>query len=260
MNVADSPQNPAEMSERRRKSLGEGVYATIAGQIASGELPAGHLLPKEEELATEYGVSRTVLREALIRLRYEGQIETKRGIGNRVAGPPLARSEPMFEPAAPHSIADLQACFEYRMGVEPEIAALAAMRADRLDLTRIEAAAAALEQVLRSGELGAEQDIAFHTAITLASHNTYYIRTISAIAVPVEIGMKIAGTLAPSDPTARLQTTLDEHRAILQAIRDGNAEAARAAMRHHIESSMARVFTGAASTRQPSALQRDLRA
>lgn len=238
-----------DQSPRRRPTLAEGLYATIAGQIASGELVAGRLLPKEEELAAEYGVSRTVLREALLRLRYEGQIETKRGTGNRVVGPVPTRAAPMFEPSAPHSISDLQACFEFRMGIEPEISALAASRASRSDLTRIEAAAVALEQVIRSGDLGAEQDIAFHTAITLASQNTYYIRTISAIAVPVEIGMKVAATLAPADPTARLQTTLDEHRAILQAIRDGNPDAARQAMRTHIEGSMTRVFTGAASAR-----------
>lgn len=228
----------------RHRSLGESLYQTLAEQIASGSLPPGSLLPKEAEMAAQYGVSRTVLREALVRLRYEGQIESKRGTGNRVVGPAIARAEPIFAPAPPHSIADLQACFEFRLGVEPNIAALAAQRADRYDLNRIEAAAAALEQVIRSGELGARQDIAFHTAITQAARNTYYVRTISAIAIPVEIGMKVAATLAPTDPKARLQTTLDEHRAILQAIHDHDSEAARAAMRHHIESSMARVFTG----------------
>ncbi|RDW14733.1 FadR/GntR family transcriptional regulator [Paracoccus thiocyanatus] len=241
-----SGDEPSHSSLGRHRSLGENLYQTIAEQIASGGLPPGSLLPKEAEMAVQYGVSRTVLREALVRLRYEGQIESKRGTGNRVVGPAIARTEPIFAPAPPHSIADLRACFEFRLGVEPNIAALAAQRADRYDLNRIEAAAAALEHVIRSGELGAPQDIAFHTAITQAARNTYYVRTISAIAVPVEIGMKVAATLAPADPKARLQTTLDEHRAILQAIRDRDPEAARVAMRHHIESSMARVFTGAA--------------
>jgi GntR family transcriptional repressor for pyruvate dehydrogenase complex len=244
MSLIDPLSSDASRPEGRRGNLSDSVYDAIANKIASGGYAPGQLLPKEEELAQEYGVSRTVLREALIRLRHEGQIESKRGTGNRIVGPQVLRPAPMFVPVQPHSIADLQACFEFRQGLEPNIAALAALRADRSDLERIAASATALEKVVRSGSLGAEEDIAFHTAITMATRNTYYIRTITAIAVPVEVGMRIAGALAPTDPAARLQTTLDEHRAILRALEAQDPDAARQAMERHIEASMARVFTG----------------
>jgi GntR family transcriptional regulator, transcriptional repressor for pyruvate dehydrogenase complex len=243
----DDPYAPppgASGGPRRTGNLSESVYDSILGRIVSGALPSGTLLPREGELAIEFGISRTVLREALARLRYEGLIVSKRGTGNRVVGSPTARPSPIFPSTPPHSIAELQACFEFRLGIEPNIAALAAERANRSDLEHIEASAKAFERAVEVGELGAEQDIAFHTAITRASQNSFYVRTIAAIAVPVEIGMRIARTLSTAPPPDRLATTIDEHRAILAALATGAPEQARAAMRRHIEASMERVFGG----------------
>ncbi|MCV9938304.1 FadR family transcriptional regulator [Boseaceae bacterium BT-24-1] len=228
-------------SRAARGSLSEGVHATIRERIASGELSKGSLLPREEDLALQLGVSRTVLREALARLRHDGLIVSKRGTGNRVVGP---QGKTIFEAAPPHSIADLEACYEFRLGIEPEIAALASQRAEPDSLRRITEAARRLEIVVASGELGAEQDLAFHAAIASATQNHYYIQTIAAIAKPVEIGMQIARMLSSGAPAERLATTISEHRAILSALQEKDAAASRAAMERHIIASQRRVFVG----------------
>jgi DNA-binding FadR family transcriptional regulator len=229
-----------------RGSLSEGIHETIRERIASGELPKGSLLPREEDLALQLGVSRTVLREALARLRHDGLIESKRGTGNRVIGP---QAKTIFEAATPNSIADLEACYEFRLGIEPEIAALASQRIEADSLRRISEAARQLEIVVASGELGAEQDLAFHAAIASATQNSYYIQTIAAIAKPVEVGMRIARMLSSGISVERLVTTITEHRAILSALQKKDPAAARAAMEQHILASRQRVFVGARGNR-----------
>lgn len=224
------------------RSLSDGVYASLLDRVLLGELKPGDLLPKEDELALSLNVSRTVLREALARLRHEGLIDSKRGTGNRVIGTGLNRSVPIFAAEGANSVAELQACFEFRLGLEPVIAAAAALRANRSDLMQIENAAQALEAAVLSNSLGADEDIAFHTAIAAATHNSFYLRTIAAIARPVEVGMQVARALSSGRQGERLTTTIAEHRSILDALVNGNAEAAQNAMRQHLESTIRRVF------------------
>ncbi|RIY01403.1 FadR family transcriptional regulator [Aureimonas flava] len=233
----------AATPRRNGESLSEGVYGSIRARIDAGEFPQGSLLPREDELALAFGVSRTVLREALTRLRHDGLIASKRGTGNRVLE---ERRPTIFQAAPAHSIADLEACYKFRYGVEPEIAALAAERADREATGRIEASARRLEAVVASGHLGPEHDLAFHAAVAEATRNSYYIQTIAAIAKPVEVGLKVAAALSPIEPVRRLTPTITEHRAILSAIEAGDPNAARLAMQAHIRASRERVFVGAA--------------
>ena len=222
-------------------SLSEDVYHSFRSRIISGSLPAGTLLSREDMLSGELGVSRTVLREALARLRHDGLIESKKGTGSRV----LQYQQPtIFQITPLHSIAELQACYEFRYGVEPDIAALAAERADELEIRRIENCAREMEAVVSSGNLGAEQDLAFHAAIATAAKNAYYIQTIAAIAGPVEVGLRVASALTPAPSHERLSATISEHQAIVDAIRNGDPAAARDAMQRHIKASRERVFIG----------------
>lgn len=229
---------------RQAGSLSQTVYDRLHGRIASGDLAPGDLLPKEDLLAADMGVSRTVLREALAQLRHEGIIESKRGTGSRVIGLTRVGTPPIFAPAPPTSIADLQSCYEFRLGIEPCIAALAAERAGPEDLAALETTMHAFETAALAGELAANEDIAFHTALTRAARNSFYDRTIAAIAVPVEVGMQIARSFTGGRPVDRMSTTIAEHRAIVDAIRARDPQAARDAMCRHIEASMQRVFVG----------------
>ncbi len=234
--------NDTEEEDRGRgRGLGDQVYTRLRTRITSGELGAGILLPRESDFAEQLGVSRTVLREALARLRHEGLVESKRGTGTRVLG---ASVPSIFAAAAPHSIADLEACYEFRMGLEPEVAALAARRRNAGGLDLIRQAHRAFEACAARDELGAAEDLAFHAAIAAATRNDYYIQTIAAIAKPVEVGLGIAKAFGPLRAADRLAPTIAEHRAIVESIGAQDPEAARAAMRAHVRASRDRVFQG----------------
>jgi len=234
----------ASLSEAPRvagKALSDGVYAAIYQRIASGEWSEGLRLPTEIELGQQFGVSRTVIREALLRLRIDGLITSKQGAGIHVSGRP-SRSVLSF--AQPGSIADIQRCYEFRVGTEGEAAFLAAERRSPDKIEAIEAALAAMETCIRNDGLGAEEDIQFHLAVASATENDYYLGTIESVAQAIRIAMKIASTLSPLPPGERLRLAYDEHNKILAAIRSGRAEEARRLMRAHIESSRRRVFVG----------------
>ena len=108
-------------------TLAQRVVAGLKGKILAGDLPPGHKLPSEAELIGEYGVSRTVIREAVSRLRAEGLVETFQGRGSFV----LAMPEPTsftVESAAIRSHRDVLDMLDFRLGIECEAAALAAAR------------------------------------------------------------------------------------------------------------------------------------
>lgn len=217
------------------------VYTEMFKRIECGQWPTNVLLPREEELAVIFKVSRTVIREALARLRSEGMIVSKRGSGSRITGKPR-RS--IFDAAHPHSISDLGNCYDFRIGFEPQAAYLAALRGNQAAFERIESAHERLSACITSDRLGAEEDIEFHMAISAATENDYYIKTIIAIAKPVEVGLLVAKTLSDSRASERFAPTIDEHARIMKAILTRKAEAARQYMLEHIEASRRRVFLG----------------
>ena len=109
--------------------LAQAVVADLKSRILEGSLAPGTKLPSEAELIEEYSVSRTVVREAVTRLRAEGLVETFQGRGSFV----LAIPEPssfQLEAAAIRSHHDVLDMVDFRTGVESEAAALAASRVD----------------------------------------------------------------------------------------------------------------------------------
>ena len=111
------------------KSLAQRVVAGLKDKIFAGDLPPGKKLPSETELIEEFGVSRTVVREAVTRLRAEGLIETFQGRGSFVLAVPQPSSFTV-EAAALRTHRDVLDMIDFRLGVESETAALAAARID----------------------------------------------------------------------------------------------------------------------------------
>ncbi len=223
-------------------TLADQVYEQVYQAISLGYWKVGGKLPKEVELAERYGVSRPVVREALMRLRIDGVIESRQGAGTRVISSP---SRSVMEFAEPGSIADLQRCYEFRVGVEGEAAYMAA---ERQSEARIADIAEALRQLLPSGEDAppptAEHDIAFHLAVAKATENSYYVQTIEAITQALHVGTRIARVLSHWSDGHRRDMLHTEHKRIYDAIAAGEPEIARQAMRAHIESARRRVFLG----------------
>src|SRR5437588_1255530 len=148
------------------------VYEQILGQIVAGEFKIGDRLPSENQLGSEYEVSRAVVREALSRLYADGVTVTRRGAGTYVQRQP---GREFLRLAPIGGIADLMRCFEFRIGLEGEAASLAAQRRTEEQLAAIEEAFEELNRVNATGQVGVQEDIRFHAAIAAASRNQLYI-------------------------------------------------------------------------------------
>src|SRR6266513_1711940 len=141
------------------------VMVRLAGLVYQGRLKPGDRLPPERALAERMHVSRATLREALRVMQLRGLIVSRQGAGNFIAG---GKPEDLAE--ALHNLA-LQDIFELRLLIEPSIAALAAERANRQDLLRMESILQDQEQEVKAKRLAAQTDTAFHSTLADATHN-----------------------------------------------------------------------------------------
>ncbi|WP_048878201.1 FadR/GntR family transcriptional regulator [Acidocella aminolytica] len=224
----------------RAARLADQLYEQIVAQIIDGTLPEGERLPSEAKLCELYGVSRPVVREAIFRLQADGLVHTRHGAGTYVAKRP--RDE--FLRLAPiGGMADLMRCYELRIALEGEAAALAALRQQPESMARIDDALMALDNAVASHEIGVEADHLFHVAIACATQNELFIQSLDALSAHIFAGMHVARSLSLAAPDpARLQAVQAEHRAIAGAIRAHDAEAARQAMRAHIDNARSRIL------------------
>lgn len=221
--------------------LSDRVYDHVLSQVIVGIYPVNSRLPPETRLADQLGVSRPVVREALMRLREDGLIASRQGAGSFVMRRP---AEDVYNYAPLGSIADIQRCFIFRIAIEGEAAALAARDHDAEGLRRIIDAIAALDRVIDEGALGVEEDIALHRAVAEATGNRFFTATLAALEAQVAVGIALNRNLSLIQPRDRLLRGQKEHRAVLDAIAAKDEAAARAAMRLHIENARKRVFEG----------------
>lgn len=219
------------------------VMGDLGRGIIAGEFPENSLLPRDAELQERYGVSRTVLREALKTLAAKGLIQPKAKIGTRV----LERSGwNLFDPDILQWHADtgaVDAAFlfslqEMRLALEPEAAALAAARRTESQVSDLYGW---IDRMGAEGVTGVnfvQADLRLHVAIAEASANPF-MRAISSL-----IEVALAATFTVSSPipnTEQHRLSVARHRAIVDAIRDRNADAARAAMQRVIREGIDRV-------------------
>jgi len=222
-----SGRNPA-------RNLHSDVLWELGFAIVSGHYPQGSILPSDSELLERFGVSRTVLREALKTLAAKGLIEARARIGTRVL--PRGRWN-LFDAdvLAWHfelgpDIAFLRSLAEVRIGIEIEAAALAAERASPEQAETMIACVDRMAGAESPADF-ARHDLEFHRAVAEASGNPF-MASISAL---VEMALTAAFTISsPVNDPAALAVTVGVHRRIAEAIRERNATGARAAMRDAI--------------------------
>lgn len=224
-----------------RVKLSDKVYEYILSQIISGAYPVDSRLPTETDLADKLGVSRPIVREALLRLRDDGVIASRQGSGSYVLRRP-AKDVGMFSPIG--SIADIQRCFVFRVAVEGEIAAIAARVRDPDGMTRLHGAFAALEIITEQGKLGVEEDVAFHRAVAEATGNHFFVATLQSLHDQIAAGMNLNRNLSLIQPRSRLLMVQVEHKAVVDAIEAGDEAGARTAMHTHLECARRRIFEG----------------
>ena len=213
-------------------TLGQRVVAGLKDRILAGDLPPGAKLPSEAELSEEYAVSRTVVREAVTRLRAEGLVETFQGRGSFVLAVPEPSSFSL-EASAIRNQRDVLDMVDFRLGVETEAAALAARHRTDADTVAI---GAAMEEFTRAGHEGAvEADFAFHRAIAAATGNRFYTDLLDSLG-PMMIMLPRArlGAAYSLTDAEHVDRVRREHDAIAAAVLAGDVETARAAMRVHL--------------------------
>jgi GntR family transcriptional regulator, transcriptional repressor for pyruvate dehydrogenase complex len=220
------------------------IYDGIVSAIVAGEFTESSRLPSEIDLSRRFGVSRPVVREALARLRDDGLIVSRQGSGSYVTKRP---DDAVLRFVPVGSIADIQRCFEFRVGLEGAAAALAAERWKSHDLADIRSAYEALETCIRTGQLGVDADARFHQAIARATHNHYHVSVQLTLQAHIALGMNLTRNLSMLRTDARLRLVQDEHSAILAAIEARDKAAARTAMETHIENARRRMFEGASA-------------
>lgn len=167
-----SPIEPAKATDQ--------VIQRISVAISSGVFKPGEQLPVEAELAAQLNVAQMTLRQALAILRDLGIIETVRGRngGSFVTQRPIALGGVFVGPLP--TLDELQDMTDYRMALENEAAALAAIRADRIDLGRLNAKLSACLSSASEDDHAIE-DNSFHVCIAETSHSKRLVTAISQL-------------------------------------------------------------------------------
>jgi len=213
------------------KRLYEQVADQIGDMIRSGEFQPGQRLPAERDLAKLLGVSRPVVREAMIALEIAGLLEVRTGSGAYVLKAPNGQ----FGISAGHSPTDI---LNARMIVEGEVAALAAEHASARDL---KAAADAIARMTADHDAGRPwnaADLAFHVAVAYASGNAVLAMVVERL-WQEQYGPVFALLSERAHLPDKWSATLKGHEGILEAIRRRDARAARGAMRAHLSQVLA---------------------
>lgn len=205
--------------------LSEQLADALIAAIQAGQLKAGQRLPTEAALVQRFGVSRTVVREALSRLKTLGLLESRQGAGAFVrepADPDAGR----LKLAPDGSVAAVLQMVEVRRALEAEAAALAAARRSTRALRQIQAALKAIDRAVAAGGDGVAEDVAFHAAIAQAAGNPFLLATLAYLNRFLIDATRV--TRANEATRGDLaQQVRDEHAAIVAAIEAGDVAAAR---------------------------------
>mgnify|MGYP003608967310 CR=1 FL=1 len=208
------------------------VVRALAGDILSGRHAPGVMLPREPDLCAEYGVSRTVIREALKMLGAKGLIVTRSRVGTQVADPDLWNIlDPQIIEWHPPGTLDqrlFDSILETRMGIEPLVAELAAKRATLTELAAIESAWQGMQTAGADIELFTRFDIAFHRTLYTASHNAVFRQIGSLIEAALTFTITTTATMSPDERAEAIRV----HKELCEALRLRDPQAARQAAEH----------------------------
>lgn len=215
------------------ETLTDRVFKALKRIVDDKNSKPGARLPSELEMADRFGVSRTVIREAVSRLKSEGLVESRQGCGVFVRDRNM-HAPFRIDPSLMDSIESVLQVIELRQSLEGEIAALAAKRRTREQMTAIKRALKKIETDEQAGKDGVEADLAFHRKIAEAAGNPHFLALIEFL----------FNFLIESTRTARsyketrdvfLQEVREEHQRIVETISQQDSEAARFAARQHME-------------------------
>lgn len=210
----------------------------MAAEIRSGRLAAGDKLPTEASLVNQFSVSRTVVREAMSRLKSLGLIESRQGSGVFVKE--IGFSPLNFDAKSTVSRQAVIQMVEVRRALEAEVAALAAQRRTQVDVKRIRKSITRLDKAVLAGGDGVDEDVDFHRAIAETARNPFLIGTLEYLGQFLQGATRVtrANEARRADFARQVR---EEHAVIVSAIEAGDAEAARKAAASHMNNAIARI-------------------
>ena len=214
----------------RAPSLVDEVATRVLHVILTGRLKPGDRLPSERELGAQFGVSRTVVREAVRSLAGRGIVSVVSGRGLTVAkADASALREPMnlYLRASPN--VDYPKVHEIRRLLEAEVAFLAAERATDSDLLALEESCLALLSAKGIEEIS-QADVEFHRRLSMATHNELFLLLLDAMSDPL-----LAVRRSTFGRPGRLEAAHASHLAILDQMMARDGAGARVAMRNHLD-------------------------
>ena len=218
-------------------ALIEQINLRLRRRIVSGEFVAGQRLPTGAALAAEFGVSMSVLREAMSRLKHDGLILSIQGAGAFVARQDRPRAFRLDDQTI--DAQGLARIFELRRGVEGEAARLAACRRTPAQLAAMHQALHDMTTALAHGEDGTEADTRFHQLVAEASGNPLFLEMFRFLSAHIATTIETARHHSFRQGTWQLAH--QEHLRLLQAIEAGQPDAARHAIDTHIRDAAMRL-------------------
>jgi GntR family transcriptional regulator, transcriptional repressor for pyruvate dehydrogenase complex len=214
----------------RTSRLYEQIVQQIEESILKGALKPGDQLPAERELAQNFGVSRTAVREAVKALREKGLVEAYSGRGTFITnGTSQAIRQSLDFMSRIGQLEGLAHLAELRQILEPEIAALAAVRIEEQLLASMREAVATMDRNLHDPDAYIEADLDFHLALAEAAANPLVLSLLDSI-----VGLLREQRLRIFRIDGGPERGQFHHKRILAAIEVRDPEDARSAMRAHL--------------------------
>ncbi len=214
----------------RPRPLPQRVADQVLKKILSEGLQPGEQLPSERELAAQFAVSRTVIREGIRSLAGKGVVEVGAGRGIRVAQVDMSavqESIGLFLHSRPAS--SYRHLHEVLATLEIEAAGLAAQRREDADLALLEAEVTEMECATADADAASTEDLQFHRELARCTNNEFFLVALDALVTPLmQVRRSTFG------PGGRIQAALAEHKVILDRVEASDADGAREAMRAHL--------------------------
>ena len=229
-------------------SLSDRVAEEVLRYILDNQLTEGDRLPNETTLSEKLNVGRSTIREAMKLLASRNIVSIEHGRGTFIKDRPGQISDPLgfrFNYDKQKLLTDL---IELRLIVEPPIAALAALRRTEDDIRRIAAIQDEVERMVAQKQNHGPADARFHSSIASASQNSVSSAMVPILNQSVDLVISISGQ-------SSLDRTMQYHRNICAAIRDGDPEAAERIMREHLTDHhdfILKVFAGSQGEAKPN--------
>lgn len=218
--------------------LADQVASALEAEIRAGRIKATDKLPTEAALALQFQVSRTVVREAISRLKSLGLVESRQGSG--VYAQAAGFSPLNFDARHAGSLEAVVQMVEVRRALESEVAALAAERRTPADLEQIQACLQALDDAVAAGRDGVEEDVHLHRTIAEAARNPFLMSTLDYL------GQFLRGAtrVTRANEARRVdfaRAVREEHLRIVDAIAHADPAGARAAAATHMHNAIDRI-------------------